>query len=124
MEEKTLALVAEFGLEDYIVYSSFLPESMGLIKRLNPSAQTGTLAGTLEKCLADAKMQQADALHPWNGGMELYDISEYEGYPIRVWNGEEPFFGQNRILKEKNMVKYAKLGATDIITNVPELYLY
>jgi len=123
MEQKTLALVEEFGLEEHIVYSSFLPESMGLIKRLNPNAQTGTLAGTLEKCLADAKEQQADALHPWNAGMELYDLSEYAGYPIRVWNGEEPFFGQDRILKEKQMTKYTRLGATDIITNVPELYL-
>lgn len=123
MEEKTLALVEEFELEDYIVYSSFLPESVGLMKRLCPQAKTGTLAGSMEKCLKDAKEQQADALHPWNGGMELVDLKEYEGYPIRVWNGEEPFFGQDRVLKEKNMTKYAKMGATDIITNVPELYL-
>lgn len=55
--------------------------------------------------------------------MELFDLKPYEGYPVRVWNGEEPFFGQNRALKETNMTKYTKLGATDIITNVPEHYL-
>ena len=43
--------------------------------------------------------------------------------PVRVWNGEEPFFRDGRILKERNMTKYVQFGATDIITNVPELYL-
>lgn len=123
MEEKTLDLVEQFHLENYVVYSSFLPESVGLIKELCPQAKTGTLAVSMEKSLRDAKMQNADALHPWNGGMDLFDRKPYEGYPIRVWNNEEPFFGQDRVLKETNMIKYAKLGATDIITNVPEFYL-
>jgi hypothetical protein len=43
--------------------------------------------------------------------------------PVRAWNGEEPFYGQDRPLRETHMTKYAQLGATDIITNVPELYL-
>ena len=36
---------------------------------------------------------------------------------------EEPFFHDGRILKEKDMGKYSEFGVTDIITNVPEVYL-
>ncbi len=123
MEEKTIALVKEFGLEDVIIYSSFLTESVGLVKKLNPKAKTGTLSGSMEQCLKDAIEQNADALHPWVGGMDLLEAEYYNGYPIRVWNGEEPFFGEDRELKEMHMTKYARLGATDVITNVPERYL-
>jgi len=123
IEEQTIALVEKFGLEDYIVYSSFLPESVGLVKQINPKAKTGTLASDVSKCLKDAKKHNADALHPSVRGLDLLDGVSYEGYPIRAYNSEEPFFGQERVLKEKKMIKYALLGATDIITNVPELYL-
>ena len=123
IEEQTMALVEKFGLEDYIVYSSFLPESVGLIKQINSKAKTGTLASDITKCLKDAKEQQADALHPSVSGLDMLDNAPYAGYPIRAYNSEEPFFGQDRVLKEKKMTKYALLGVTDIITNVPEMYL-
>ena len=120
MEQKIIDMVRKFGLEDYIVYSSFLPEAVGIIKKLEPKAKTGTLALSIEQCYKDAMEQNADALHPWVGGMDMLGKEEYQKYPVRVWNAEEPFFGQDRILKEVNMIKYAKMGATDIITNVPE----
>lgn len=125
MEEKVLALVKAHGLEENIVYSSFLPESMRLIKELCPDVQTGTLAGSMAKSMKDAKEVNADALHPWIGGFDIdYEQSKQIGdMPVRAWNAEEPFFGQNRQLKEKDMRKYAAFGVTDVITNVPELYL-
>ena len=43
--------------------------------------------------------------------------------PVRAWNVEEPFFEDGRVLKEKNLQKYASFGVTEIFTNVPELYL-
>lgn len=127
MEEKILELVQNFGLEKNVVYSSFLPESMRLIKELNPSAQTGILGGNAEWCRKKAIEMQADAIHPWNGGLDVNRQQYLDDagcpYPVRVWNGEEPFFGQNRVLKEKEMTKYVRLGATDVITNAPENYL-
>lgn len=127
MEEKLLELAKQKGIEEYIIYSSFLPESMGMIKMLEPKAKTAILAENVSVCLEKAIEMKADALHPWNGGLSLscneYRDGEGNLYPVRVWNGEEPFFGQKSAMKEVNMPKYEILGATDIITNVPERYL-
>ncbi len=125
MEEKVLALAEEYRLNSNIVYSSFLPESMGLVKQLNPEASTGILGSDVLQCRKDMERMHADAVHPWNGGLFLNeaDIREIKGIPVRVWNMEEPLFGQDRALKETNLTKYAELGVTDIITNVPEDYL-
>lgn len=123
IEEATLNKVRDYGMEAYIVYSSFLPESVGLIKKLSPSAKTGMLAGTLEDAIKGARKVKADALHPGNYGLSCEIPKDMQHMPVRVWNGEEPFFKDGRILKERNMTKYAQFGATDIITNVPELYL-
>ena len=125
MEEKVLALVAQYGLKDTIVYSSFLPESMGLIRRLEPSAKTGILGVSMQQCMREADRQNADAVHPWIGGLDI-DSEEKKalgGMKVRAWNSEEPFFGQDRPLKERRLTKYAAFGVTDIITNVPEVYL-
>lgn len=125
MEEKVLTLAEEYHLNSNIVYSSFLPESMGLIKLLNSNAKTGILGNDMLQCWKDMERMHADAVHPWNGGLFLNeaDIREIRGIPVRVWNTEEPLFGQDRALKETNLTKYAELGVTDIITNVPENYL-
>lgn len=123
MEQKVLEMVREYELEPYIIYSSFLPESVGVLKQLDPKVKTGTLAGDIQTCLSASRAQNADALHPWIGGLDMLESVAYAGYPIRVWNGEEPFFGDGRSLKETHLEKYVRLGATDIITNVPELYL-
>jgi len=125
MEEKVLQLVADYGLQDNIVYSSFLPESMGLIKELAPYAQTGILGGDMEQCRLNYIKYKADAIHPWIGGLcvDEEEIEKSTGIPVRAWNGEEPFFGQTRQLKEKHLEKYAMFGVTDVFTNVPEMYL-
>lgn len=127
MEEKVLALVAEYGLEKNIVYSSFLHESVGLVKELQPDAQTGILAGDVFTCLEGMQKYHADAIHPWNAGMginaELVEDLRKRQIPVRMWNGEEPLYGQSRTLGECGLRKYVALGATDIITNVPERYL-
>ena len=46
MEQKILALVAEYGLEGHIIYSSFNPDSILLLKELDSSVQTGILDGS------------------------------------------------------------------------------
>ena len=125
MEERVLAVVFEYGLQDNIIFSSFLPESMGLIKQFYPNAKTAILGNSLQKCLEEAVRMNADAVHPWIGGLDLEpeELEKLETMPVRAWNGEEPFFGQNRVLREKHLEKYADFGVTDVFTNVPEMYL-
>lgn len=125
MEKKVLELIQQYDLLDNIVFSSFLPESMGLVKKLQPHAQTGILGISMRECLKEAKRMEADAIHPWIGGLDLEaeNIGELRNMQVRAWNGEEPFFGQKRILREHHMEKYVQFGVDDIITNLPELYL-
>ena len=123
IEEKTLALVKKYALQPYIVYSSFLADSVKLIKELDPQAQTGMLAGSLSDCIKWAKYAHADALHPWIGGMDCRIPEEMKAMPVRAWNGEEPFYQDGRVLKERDLRKYAMFGVTDVFTNVPEEYL-
>lgn len=122
IEEKTLQLVRKYGLEKYIVYSSFWAESVKKIKELDSQAQTGMLAGSLSDCIKWARYANADALHPWIGGMDCRIPEDMKHMPVRAWNGEEPFYKDGRVLKEQNLRKYAMFGVTDIFTNVPENY--
>ena len=123
IEQKVIDIVREYGLEKYIVYSSFLADSIKLIKELMPSAKTGMLSGTMEGCIQGAMYAGADALHPWIGGLNAKGEGKLADAPVRAWNMEEPFFNDGRLLKEKDMGKYSEFGVTDIITNVPEVYL-
>lgn len=123
IEQKVIDIVREYGLEKYIVYSSFLADSIKLIKELMPSAKTGMLSGTMEGCIQGAIYASADALHPWIGGLNAKGEEKLSDAPVRAWNMEEPFFNDGRLLKEKDMGKYSEFGVTDIITNVPEVYL-
>lgn len=123
IEEKTYNLVKSFGMEKYIVYSSFLPESVAIMKEIDADCKTGILAVYLDECESMAGRVKADALHP--AAVTLgYDIhKEFEEMPVRVWNWDEPFFEDGRTLNGDNLYRYRGFGATDIITNVPENYL-
>ena len=123
IEEKILKLIHHYEMEQYIVYSSFLMESIRMIREMEPEAQTGMLACNLEDCITGARAAGADALHPWVGGLTMALPEDMKGLAVRAWNGEEPFYQDGRVLKEKNLRSYAASGVTDIITNVPELYL-
>ena len=122
IEEKTLILVKKYGLEPYIVYSSFWAESVKLIKELDPQAKTGMLAGNLSDCIKWGRYAGVDALHPWIGGMDCKIPEDMKDVPVRAWNGEEPFYRDGRVLKERNLRRYAMFGVTDVFTNVPENY--
>lgn len=64
MEEKILDLVRENGIKDYVIYSSFNHESMGVIKKLDSTAKTGTLAINIQDCLKSAKkIMQMHCIH-------------------------------------------------------------
>lgn len=125
MEQQILRLVKEYGIEDYIIYSSFNPESVKLIKELNPRVKTGILCSSLQDCLDIAEETKADALHPYIHKMDVPDIRKYTDLPIRVWN-----VGPDEILHPQegecviyNLKELEKEGVTDIFTNAPENYV-
>jgi len=127
MEQKTVDLVEEYGLHDSIVYSSFNHESMGLVKKLDPKAETALLGTDILNCIEDMDRFGADSVHPYNIGLgvnkETVDFLRDNNIPVRMWNSDEPLYGQSRKLKEPNLLKYKVFGVTDIITNVPDRYL-
>lgn len=123
MEEKVLTLVEGQKMGDYIIYSSFLPASLKLIKGLNPKARTGMLGVTLEDCIKLASEVNADDIHPYVGGLHGGIPKEWKNARVRAWNGEEPLFGMDNVGKKKSIGKFEKFGVTDIFTNAPEEYL-
>ncbi len=123
IEEKAVDMVKNYGMEGYIVWSSFLADSVALIKKLDGNAKTAVLAGSLEECITMAKNTGADALHPYVGGLVHKLPMDMSHIPVRAWNSDEPFFMETRPFKENALDKYKAYGATDIITNVPERYL-
>ena len=126
IEQKTLDLVRKHGLEDYVVYSSFLADSIELMKQLDPTCRTGMLADTVEDCLyrSDGTPIKADAIHPWIGGLNIPLPLEKQNIQVRAWNMEEPFFTNDsrRVLSYDQRI-YGESGVTDLITNIPERYL-
>lgn len=127
MEEKLLAMVDAFHMNAYIVYSSFNHASMGRLRHLRPDARTGLLSGDMMLAMENLQKYQADALHPCNTGLAINGETVQwlieNKIPVRVWNGQEPLFGQERPLGNCDLEKYVLLGATDLFTNVPERYL-
>ena len=108
------------------MYSSFLADSIELMKKLDPYCSTGMLAMTYDDCLyrADGTPIVADALHPYIGGLTTQLPEDKKGITVIAWNGEEPFFtNDKRKLSDKDLRESAQFGVTDIITNVPERYL-
>ncbi|MEE8836420.1 MAG: glycerophosphodiester phosphodiesterase family protein [Eubacteriales bacterium] len=125
IEEKTLDIVRRFGMQKYVVYSSFLMDSIRLMKELDPEAETGMLASTLTDCIRGADQAHADSLHPWVYGMDVPVPARYqgEGHAVRAWGGMEPLYVENKTqVTETHMDEAVLNGVTDIITNVPEQY--
>ena len=123
IERDTYDIVSRYGLQDYIVYSSFLPESVALMKKIDKNVKTGMLASYIDDCIMYGRQTNADALHPAIISMGAEIPDDFKGKPVRAWNFEEPFFEDGRELKEDDLTRYRAYGVTDIITNVPERYL-
>lgn len=123
IESKAYEIVRKYGMEQYIVWSSFLAESVDIIKKIDRDAKTAVLAMSIEECISMARDTAADALHPYIGGLVYALPQDMQGMPVRAWNGDEPFFNDGRPLKEAHLEEYRYYGATDIFTNIPERYV-
>lgn len=123
IESKAYEIVRKYGMEQYIVWSSFLAESVDIMKKIDRDAKTAVLAMSIEECISMARDTAADALHPYIGGLVYTLPQDMQGMPVRAWNGDEPFFNDGRPLKEAHLEEYRYYGATDIFTNMPEKYV-
>lgn len=123
IESKAYEIVRKYGMEQYIVWSSFLAESVDIIKKIDRDAKTAVHAMSIEECISMARDTAADALHPYIGGLVYALPQDMQGMPVRASNGDEPFFNDGRPLKEAHLEEYRYYGATDIFTNIPEKYV-
>lgn len=127
MEQKVIDLVAEYGAQDYIVYSSFNHSSLGVVRSIDSDASTGALADDYHECLDGYRTYQTNAIHPGILGLPVNKADTENliasGIPVRTWNSCEPFFGESRVLPQMDLREYARLGMTEVFTNVPEDYL-
>lgn len=123
IESKAYEIVRKYGMEQYIVWSSFLAESVDIMKKIDRDAKTAVLAMSIEECISMARDTAADALCPYIGGLVYALPQDMQGMPVRAWNGDEPFFNDGRPLKEAHLEEYRYYGATDIFTNIPERYV-
>lgn len=126
MEQKVIDMVSEFNLEDYVVYSSFNHDSIGLVRQLKVDADVAYLAGDYHRCMDGISKYGGMTIHPAQLGMPVNksDVEAIKdaGLRVRMWNGSEPLYGQLRTLPDMDLREYYRLGATDIFTNVPERY--
>ena len=125
MEDLILEKVKKWGLRDYIIYSSFNPESIKMLKKQEPSVKTGILSTSASACLAFSEGNPVDALHPCIKNLDVENIGEKTGLPVRAWNIRkyEPFYPDRGEVEIQDLKKLEGIGVTDIFTNVPERYL-
>lgn len=122
LEEKILQTVSEYGLEDYVIYSSFSEKSLIKLKKLEPGVSAGILKRKLSDCIRFGEKHPIDAYHPSIESLET-DSNLPEHTVIRAWNEREPFYGQMTDKPIFDLTEYKERGVTDFITNLPELYL-
>ena len=122
IEEKVLAMVREFGLEGFVIYSSFNVESLQRVKELDPDAETGVLDFRPGNCLVMAAQADTKVIHPYLG--EIRRPLPLSGYVVRAWclRQQESFYGENGPNIKHDLKKLRALGITDLITNNCDFY--
>ncbi|MCR4746701.1 MAG: Gfo/Idh/MocA family oxidoreductase [Lachnospiraceae bacterium] len=123
IEEKVVSIVKKLDIEKYVIYSSSLTDSIKKIKEIDKKSKTAVISELLEDCINKAKASGADAMHPCISGLNVKLPKYLKNLRLRAWNTDEPFYGENKALREIDFSKYAEFGVTDIFTNVPENYL-
>ena len=124
IEEKVLAAVRERGLGPHVVYSSFNPDSIVLIKEKSPEAETAILNSSLKACLDFAGGGHGvGALHPSVKKLDVENVHEKTGLPVRAWGAAEPLHPGRGAPERLDLEALEAYGVTDIFTNVPEYYL-
>lgn len=116
IEEKTLALVREMGMEDRVVYSSFNHYSIEKVRQLAPGAETAYLYSDI---ICDVERYAAahgvQGLHPGLWNVKMADLLQRylsSGLAVRVWT-----------VNDAADLRWLLEAGADVITNDPPLAL-
>ena len=127
IEEATVRMVRDFDLMDNVLFSSFHPKSIVLVRRAAPEADVGFLARKTKTSLKLTHLARASAIHPC--------LTDYigqdprivpDGVPVRIWS-EAPFeflYPDPTPFEALDLGALERLGVTDLFTNVPERYCH
>ena len=115
LEEKTMELVKEAGMEDRIIYSSFNHYSIQKILEQDVHAETAYLfSDVLLSMEKYAKETGVKGLHPAVYHLKMADFLETylkSGLKVRVWT----------VNNKEDMKMFMDAGVDAVITNYPDL---
>lgn len=139
IEQKIVDMIAKRGLQESIVYSSFLAKSLVNIHFLEPTAKIGILCKKISDSLImtyglEAVFEGVDigdgaegmlcpdvALHPHWRDID-YDAAAFEGRTVRAWFTGH-LWPEVPTGTRLDMEALEKQGITDVFINEPEMYL-
>ena len=114
IEEKCLALAAEKGVEDRVIYSSFNHHTLLKLRRLKPDAKLGMLFGDIMlEPWVYARQLHVDYLHPMKMNIYIPDFAENArnaGYGINLWT-----------VNDAQTMTFCLERQVGIITNYPDI---
>lgn len=114
IEEKVLALVKAYGIENQVMYSSFNHYSLMKMKAMNPNIKIGLLYMCgLYQPWNYANSINADALHPYYPALVLDDYianAHKHGVMVNAWT----------INAKEQMIMFKHQGIDGVITDDPK----
>ncbi len=113
LEEKTVAMVREFGMEDRVIYSSFNHHSLKLLKQAVPDARIGLLMGeNFVDVPQYTTMMQAEAVHPYYQHIDkgYIDHCHAHGIKVNTWTVDP----------RVDIKRFCEYGVDIIITDCPD----
>ena len=114
IEEKCLALAAEKGVEDRVIYSSFNHYTLMKLRTLKPDARLGMLFGDImAEPWVYAKQLSVDYLHPMKMNIYVPGFAEgthNAGYSINMWT-----------INDAETMRECMKHDAGIITNYPDI---
>lgn len=114
IEEKCLALAAEKGVEDRVIYSSFNHHTLLKLRQLKPDAKLGMLFGDIMVNPWEyAEQLNVDYLHPMKMNIyipEFSESAEKAGYGVNLWT-----------VNDAQTIAFCLEKEVGIITNYPDL---
>ena len=117
IEEKTVALVDELGMQERIIYSSFNHHSIAKLKEIDSAAETAWLfSDVILNVEQYAKANGVEGLHPAVYHMYMSDFMKRwneSGEKVRVWT----------VNNEKDMKNFIQNDLEAVITNYPDVAL-
>lgn len=125
MEKMVIDMVKSFGVEKSVIYSSFNPNSLKVIKQIDENAEVAVLGQGGLECLNEANFNvHCNAIHPYIKKMDIPKFaSEQLGMDIRVWT-RDPLYPKTESFfnREYDLKALERKGITGIFLNNPEDY--